>query len=50
MKYLPYTKLSGVPNIIVDGAAQEDTVLTLSHWPSSSSPVEFRRHQHRNGA
>jgi hypothetical protein len=42
VKYRPYSKLSGVPNVIVDGAAQEDTVLTLSHWPSSGSPPEFR--------
>jgi hypothetical protein len=42
MKYVAYSKLSGVPNVIVDGAAQADTVLTLSHWPGSSSPAEFR--------
>jgi hypothetical protein len=42
MKYVPYTELSGRPNIIVDGAGQEDTVLTLSHWPGSGSPPEFR--------
>lgn len=42
MKYIPYTKLDGVPNVIVDGAAQNDTVLTLSHWPGSGSPTEFR--------
>ncbi|MFC2031075.1 DUF6687 family protein [Chloroflexota bacterium] len=42
MKYLPYSKLDGVPNIVVDGAAQEDTILTLSHWPGSDSPPEFR--------
>ncbi len=42
MKYVPYTKLSGVPNVIVDGAGQDDTVLTLSHWPRSGSPAEFR--------
>jgi hypothetical protein len=42
MKYVPYSKLGGVPNIIVDGAAQEDTVLTLSHWPGSGTPPEFR--------
>ncbi|MGQ9599066.1 MAG: DUF6687 family protein [Anaerolineae bacterium] len=42
MKYIPYSKLSGVPNIIVDGAAQADTVLTLSHWPASNSPPPFR--------
>jgi hypothetical protein len=42
MKYVPYTKLKGVPNVIVDGAASEDTVLTLSHWPGSGSPIAFR--------
>jgi hypothetical protein len=42
VKYVPYTELSGVPNVIVDGAAQQDTVLTLSHWPGSDSPPEFR--------
>ncbi len=42
MKYLSYSKLEGVPNVIVDGASHKDTVLTLSHWPGSSSPPEFR--------
>jgi hypothetical protein len=42
MKYVPYPLLGGVPNIVVDGAAQEDTVLTLSHWPGSGSPAQFR--------
>ena len=42
MKYVPYSKLAGVPNVVVDGAAGPDTVLTLSHWPGSSSPAEFR--------
>jgi hypothetical protein len=42
VKYVPYSKLTGVPNIIVDGAAQEDTVLTLSHWPGSGAPAEFQ--------
>jgi hypothetical protein len=42
MRYVAYTELSGVPNVIVDGAAQSDTVLTLSHWPGSGSPAEFR--------
>ena len=42
MKYVAYSKLSGVPNVIVDGAAQADTALTLSHWPGSDSPAEFR--------
>lgn len=42
MKYVPYSQLSGVPHIIVDGPAQNGTVLTLSHWPGSESPPEFR--------
>jgi len=42
VKFVPYTKLAGVPNIIVDGAAQDDTVLTISHWPRSATPPEFR--------
>jgi hypothetical protein len=42
VRYVPYGKLAGVPNVIVDGAAQADTVLTLSHWPRSGSPAEFR--------
>lgn len=42
MKYVPYSQLNGVANIIVDGVAQADTVLTLSHWPGSGSPPEFR--------
>jgi hypothetical protein len=42
MKYRAYSELDGVPNVIVDGAGQGDTVLTLSHWPGSGSPAEFR--------
>jgi hypothetical protein len=42
VKFVSYNKLAGVPNVVVDGAAQADTVLTLSHWPKSGSPVEFR--------
>lgn len=42
LKYVPYSELRGVPNVVVDGAAQENTVLTLSHWPGSGSPPEFR--------
>jgi len=42
VKYRAYSRLKGVPNIIVDGAAQQDTVLTLSHWPGSDSPQAFR--------
>jgi hypothetical protein len=42
LKYLPYSQLNGVPNIIVDGAAHQETVLTLSHWPGSGSPPALR--------
>jgi Family of unknown function (DUF6687) len=42
VKYVAYSKLDGVPNVIVGGAAQADTVLTLGNWPGSSSPPEFR--------
>ncbi len=42
MKYIPYSKLEDVPHIVVDGAPRAGSVLTLSHWPHSGSPVEFR--------
>ena len=43
MRFLPYTQSASVPNIIVDGAANEGTVLTLSHWPKSNTPSELKR-------
>ncbi|MBI3866678.1 MAG: hypothetical protein HY290_32760 [Planctomycetia bacterium] len=43
MKFLPYEQVSSVPNVIVDGAATENTVLTLSHWPKSGTPRELKR-------
>ena len=39
MRFLPYDQAASVPNIIVDGAATEKTVLTLSHWPKSGTPA-----------
>lgn len=42
MRYVPYGELDGVPNIVVDGAAHPDTLLTLSHWPQSGTPPELR--------
>ena len=42
-KFIPYEQLNSSPNIIVDGAATSGTVLTLSHWPKSGTPAEFRR-------
>jgi len=41
MKYVPYQRLGERPNVIVDGAANADTVLTLSHWPHSPTPAEL---------
>jgi hypothetical protein len=38
MKYRPYGEAASEPNIIVDGAATQNTVLTLSHWPRSGTP------------
>jgi len=37
MKYVPYYELN-VPNIVVDGAPNQHTKLTLSHWPKSPTP------------
>ncbi len=35
--YLPWKKLNGAPNIMVDGAARDGTLITLSHWPKSGT-------------
>jgi hypothetical protein len=42
MQYLPYARVRSVPNLIVDGARTENTVLTLSHWPKSGTPPELK--------
>ena len=42
MRFLPYDQTNSVPNVIVDGARNENTVLTLSHWPKSGTPAELR--------
>ena len=42
-RYCPYSQLGDQPNIVVDGAAQRATVLTLSHWPWNSTPQELLR-------
>ena len=41
MRFLPYLSAT-IPNIIVDGAGNSHTVLTLSHWPKSGSPAELK--------
>lgn len=43
LPYLPYFELSGVPNVIADGHPRRSTVLTLSHWPDSTTPPELQR-------
>lgn len=43
MRFIPYEQLDARPNIIVDGAATEGTLLTLSHWPHSHTPAELLR-------
>ena len=42
MRYVPYHKLGTTPNLIVDGKANDSTVLTLSHWRNSNTPDEFK--------
>ncbi len=42
MKYVSYDASRDVPNVIVDGAANDSTVLTLSHWPGTLAPTELR--------
>jgi len=43
VRFAAYDELGAQPNIIVDGAPQEATVLTLSHWPKSGTPSELKR-------
>jgi hypothetical protein len=42
LRYAPYPETVETPNVIVDGAANAGTVLTLSHWPGSPTPPELR--------
>ena len=41
MKYVPYERLAERPHVVVDGAANDHTVLSLSHWPHSGTPAEL---------
>src|SRR5215467_10308504 len=41
MRFVPYSSAT-IPNVIVDGARNGHTVLTLSHWPKSGSPAALR--------
>jgi hypothetical protein len=42
MQYFPYARVRSVPNVIVDGARTDNTLLTLSHWPKSGTPAELK--------
>jgi hypothetical protein len=42
MRFVPYSGLDSIPNIIVDGASARHTVLTLSHWPKSGTPADLK--------
>lgn len=41
LPYAAYTDLEGSPHVVVDGAAQDGTLLTLSHWPNSATPDDL---------
>ena len=43
MKFLPYTKLDGVPHVIVDGTPHKDSTLVLSHWINSGTDPRWMR-------
>jgi hypothetical protein len=43
LHYVGYDDSRTTPNIVVDGAANESTVLTLSHWPGAPTPPELAR-------
>lgn len=36
--FVPYDDLGQTPNIVVDGAGNAATAITLSHWPKSGTP------------
>lgn len=38
MRYVPYHRLDGRPNVIVDGSPTAGTVLTVTHWPGYPPP------------
>ena len=40
--FVPYHALGERPNVVVDGAGCDSTILTLSHWPKSGTPQEFK--------
>jgi len=43
VRYVPYREVGDRPNIVVDGAPLDSTVLTLSHWPNNRTPEALKR-------
>jgi hypothetical protein len=41
LRFVPYHRLADTPNVVVDGSPTASTVLTLSHWPGSPTPVDL---------
>lgn len=42
MRFVAEHAIAGIPNVVVDGSPNADTVLTLSHWPGSPTPPSLR--------
>ncbi len=42
LRFVPDHAIAGIPNVVVDGAPNPDTRLTLSHWPGAPTPPELR--------
>jgi len=40
--YAPWSQLHATLNIMVDGAAKNSTLITLSHWPKSGTPENLK--------
>jgi len=40
--YIPWKQLVAEPNIMVDGAAKDGTLITLSHWPKSGTAENLK--------
>ena len=40
-RFVPYDQSTAIPNVIVDGTANDSTVLALSHWRRSGTPEEL---------
>jgi len=41
VRFVPYHRIGGEPNVIVDGSATDGTVLALSHWPGTETASAY---------